>query len=242
MGVLVNGIQIQAGLFDMDGTLIDCEPVNRAAVQSAAGKSHTINWAECAGKKESIIHDWLRAQYKGFNVEKDPFVANCKQGYVDRYDELRAREGIHYLLKALQSAKLPLAVVTNTEEEMAKKKLEKCGLSEYFQFVVGSDTMEKMGRRAKPSGDPYRYAASLFGLLPSECMITEDVTTGIDAAVDAEGSMIVHIFDHGTPKDSRAHIHVNGRNPHELVWLANSVTIGPYLSVAPQPGGPAYAR
>lgn len=226
----------------MDGTLIDCEPVNRAAVQSAAGEIHTIDWSICAGKKESIIHDWLSAQYRGFNLEKELFVASCKQGYVDRYDQLRARDGIHYLLKTLHAANLPLAVVTNTEEEMAKKKLEKCGLSIYFQFVVGSDTMEKMGHRAKPSGDPYRYAASRFGLLPSECMITEDVTTGIDAAKDAEGSLIVHIYDHGTEKDPRAHVHVNGRNPHELVWLANSVTVGPYLPVAPQPGSPAYAR
>lgn len=242
MGVIISGKHIQAGLFDMDGTLIDCEPVNRAAVQTAAGIEYPISWKDCAGKKETIIHDWLCAQYRGFAVENRQFVKACKQGYIDRYDQLSARAGIHYLLNALRDVKLPLAVVTNTEEAMAWKKLEKCGLSGYFQFVVGSDTVEKIGLRAKPSGDPYRLAAKRLDVDVSECMITEDVTTGLDAAVDAESSMIVHIYDHGTDKDPRAKIHINGRNPHELVWLANSVSTGPVLTVAPQPGRTAHPR
>lgn len=47
---------IQGVAFDMDGTLIDCEPVNRAAVEAAAGRNIRIDWQIAPAKRRN--HSW----------------------------------------------------------------------------------------------------------------------------------------------------------------------------------------
>ena len=72
---------VEGFAFDMDGTLVDCEPYNRAAVQAAAGERFPTAGDVNAGRKEYLIHEWLGAKYPKFNKPLEELVADCPKGY-----------------------------------------------------------------------------------------------------------------------------------------------------------------
>lgn len=235
---------IQGVAFDMDGTLIDCEPVNRAAVEAAAGRNIRIDWANCAGKKEEIIHGILKEEYGPDKIRStaDEFVAACKRGYQETMGKLKAREGIIELLNTFQGLNIPMIVVTNTERGMAIQKLEQCGLQKFMVDVIGSDTLENLGLKSKPSGDGYRLAASQLQIKEEDMMGFEDSLVGMDA-LSQTAAFSVHITDYGTPAHVKAGLVLSGSGGGALLTLNNKIrhhNTQALLGFPPQPRSPAY--
>lgn len=241
----LNGQVIKGVAFDMDGTLVDCEPTNRAAVQNAVGQEFKINWGKYAGVKEVDILDGLKEQYGAdkITIAKDAFVAACKQGYKDAISTLQPRRGMMELLNTLKELSIPIMIVTNSDTEMAQQKLTQCGMIDYMYDIIGADTIEKLGLKAKPSGDGYNKAAEIMGIKIEEMMGVEDSTTGMDA-LSSTNALAVHITDYGTPEHLDAHIVIDGEGIADLLALNNQIRRENYqkiLGLTPEPSSPAYA-
>ncbi len=241
----LDGHVIRGVAFDMDGTLVDCEPSNRDVVQNAVGQEFKINWAKYAGVKEVDILDGLKKEYGADNITiaKDAFLSACKQGYKDAVHTLQPRRGMMEVLNTLKELGIPIIIVTNSDTEMAQKKLGQCGMLDYMYDIIGSDTIEKLGLKAKPSGDGYRKAAELLGIRIEEMMGVEDSTTGMDALSETN-ALAVHVTDYGTPEHLNAHIVVDGSGSSDLLALNNQIRRENYqrlLGLTPEPSSPAYA-
>lgn len=235
----LNGRVIKGVAFDMDGTLVDCEPSNRAAVQKAVGEEFKINWGKYAGVKEVDILDALKEQYGAdkITIAKDAFVAACKQGYKDAINTLEPRRGMMEVLETLKELSIPIMIVTNSDTEMAEKKLTQCGMIDYMYDIVGADTIEELGLRAKPAGDGYNHAAKVMGIKIEEMMGVEDSTTGMDA-LSSTKALAVHVTDYGTPEHQNAHIVIDGEGIGDLLALNNQIRRENYqklLGIAPEP-------
>lgn len=242
---LLNGNKIRGVAFDMDGTLVDCEPSNREAVQKAVGTDFKINWAKYAGVKEVDIIAGLKTEYGAnkITIAADEFVSACKKGYSDAIKTLQPRHGVLELLETLKELSIPIIIVTNSETEMAKKKLEQCGMLDYMYDIIGSDTISNLGLKPKPSGDGYLKAAEILGIEIHEMMGVEDSTTGMNALSETK-AITVHIIDYGTPQHKDADIVIDGMGSGDLLALNNQIRRENYqklLGLTPEPSSPAYA-
>lgn len=214
--------RIQGFAFDMDGTLVDCESLNRAAVQAAAGERFFIAWDVNAGRREYLIHEWLRAKYRRFNQPVEEFVADCHRGYEERLPLVEARDGMVKALRYIQKQGLPMIVVTNTPHDLAVARLERTGLAQYFNEVVGSDTVTNAGRNPKPSPDPYLLAAEILDLPPHVIAGFEDSPTGVESLIRS-GLVSVQIHDYGDRPNRFVDYHVDGQRPAQLMTVVKAL-------------------
>jgi beta-phosphoglucomutase-like phosphatase (HAD superfamily) len=213
---------VEGFAFDMDGTLVDCEPYNRAAVQAAAGERFPIAWDVNAGRKEYLIHEWLCAKYPKFNKPLEEFVADCHKGYQARLHLVEARDGMARVLRYIQKQGLPMIVVTNTPHDLAVARLELTNLSRYFNQVVGSDTVTNAGKNPKPSSDPYLLAAEILGIHHHKIGGFEDSPTGVESLIRS-GLVSVQIHDYGDRPSRHVDYHVDGQKPAQLMTVVKAL-------------------
>lgn len=183
----------EAVLFDMDGLMLDSE---RAIIDC---------WREAARDLSLAVDDALWFRMIGMH-EKDyvPLmlrmmsetqVRALREGCYARYHQ-RIEDGIPLhahvrdVLADLQARALPRAVVTSTQRERARRKLETSHIASYFEIVItGSDVIEP-----KPAPEGYLKAAAALGVDPARCVVFEDSAFGVRAAL-AEGMTPIQVPD-----------------------------------------------
>jgi beta-phosphoglucomutase family hydrolase len=217
-----SGDGLAAGLaliFDMDGVLVNSNPVHRQAwtrFNLRYGVETTSAMLEgMYGKRnDDIVRDFFG---DGLTPEEVAARGAAKEKlYRDMIDG-RIEE---ILVPGLRSfldrhARSPLAVATNAEPENVRFVIDRAGLGGYFRAVVDGHQV----RRPKPAPDIYLRAAELLGVPASNCLVFEDSHSGIAAAV-AAGMRVIGIR---TTYDNLpgAAICVDNFNSGELdSWLA----------------------
>lgn len=194
--------QLQAVLFDLDGTLcdsvadlaasanamrqaLDLPPLPDEVIQSYVGDgvSSLVHRSLC-GSREGLAETSLWE--KGFVL----FVRHYAEHIADA---TRAYPETEAGLQLLKSLGIPLAVVTNKNEILAVKLLKALGLADYFTLVIGGDSLPEK----KPSPAPLLHVAEVLGVAPAEMMMVGDSANDILAA-KAAGCLSVGVtFGYG---------------------------------------------
>lgn len=187
--------QKKAVIFDMDGVLVDSEPIyqrmfrqfleeNNCNIREdifcrIAGASSTGTWEIMTQLwyepiDGEALHREFRRQYPDFKVP---------------YQEALF-PGIKELLQWLTENNYKLALASSSSEKNIGRMLEETGLKSYFSVIVSGN----MFRESKPNPEIYEYTWSLLGLDKSECLVVEDSEYGIQAG-RAAGLEVVAITD-----------------------------------------------
>lgn len=180
--------QIAAVLWDLDGTLVDTEPLWIEAERELA-TSHGKFWSEADGLAlvgNSLIESGRYIQNR-LELDMTPEeivdylvvrLAAKTQGPIDW------RPGARELIAALHARGVPLALVTMSYRPIAAP------IAAQFPFdaVVTGDAVT----HGKPDPEPYLRAAELLGVEPEECVAIEDSDTGADSA-NAAGCHVVAV-------------------------------------------------
>ena len=177
----------EAVIFDMDGVLIDSEPIHVGIEKQLFDKlgidvSETVHRSYMGASNEFMYSD-LRSRFKlseSVNelIESDELF---RSDYFHRLDIIPANEGLISLLGQIKAAGLKLAVATSSSPEIANLLLNKCGIASYFDAIV---TTSEAGK-SKPSPDVYLLAAQRIGISPEDCIVFEDSPNGLSAAKSA---------------------------------------------------------
>lgn len=85
------------------------------------------------------------------------------------------------LIKDLHSQGYPLVVASSSKLAYVRDVLNKIGVREYFDFIVGGD----MVQAGKPHPESFLFAASYIGVDPKHCLVIEDGVKGMEAALAA---------------------------------------------------------
>jgi HAD superfamily hydrolase (TIGR01509 family) len=196
---------MQAVLFDMDGTLVDSEKlwdVSLAALYEELGGRLTpeVRASMVGGSAE----DTMRTVYTDLGLELDPVAMTDSIRWLhdytaDLFDHgLPWCDGAQELLEALAAEGTPMALVTNTQRELTDRALNSIG-RQYFSATVCGDEVP----RGKPAPDAYQRAAALLGLQPDVCLAIEDSVTGTAAAEGAGCPVLVVPNDVAVPRGPR---------------------------------------
>jgi HAD superfamily hydrolase (TIGR01509 family) len=180
---------LQAVLFDMDGLLVDTEPIWFEVEQSVMAKLGAqwtpIDQQALVGGSLQASVDYLldragRPAGASFDEVADWLVGGMAQLLATR--EIEPLPGVVALVTEVRAAGIQYALVTSSERVIAdavRKALARHGLS--FDVVVcGEDVTSH-----KPDPEPYLLAASLLGVDPRCCVALEDSPNGVAAALAA---------------------------------------------------------
>jgi len=187
---------LAAVLWDMDGTLVDTEPywfdVESQMVETWGGTWTRDDAKELVGN--SLLHSATYIRDRT-DVDLDPerIAELLVDGVVSKVEgEVPWRPGARALLRALQSAGIPCALVTSSYERFVSLVLR--GLPEAtFAAVVPGDAVSN----GKPHPEPYLHAARLLGVDPAGCVAIEDSDAGATSAERA-GCRVVVVENHVT--------------------------------------------
>ena len=175
-----------AVIFDMDGLMLDTEPLAaRAWGEAAAGLGVGFDMAlaqAMIGRNFADCSAMLRAHYAA------PYPVDALlTGWHAAYDAIVEREGlavkpgVHELLGWLEANAIKRAVATSTRRERAVSKLERTALLPRFHQIVGGDEVA----RGKPAPDIYVEAARRLSANAASCLVLEDSEPGVRAAFAA---------------------------------------------------------
>lgn len=182
---------LQAVLFDMDGTLVDSEPLwfrAEADVVSRLGGSwrHEHQAALLGGNLRRTTRYIL--DLTGADAAEDDVATQLLDRMAQLLrDDVTTLPGAAELLRDLQRAAVPCALVTASHRQLVEPVLAAVGRHHFAASVAGDEV-----RHGKPAPDPYVTAAALLGVDPTRCVALEDSPTGV-ASAQAAGCMTVAI-------------------------------------------------
>lgn len=185
-----------AFLFDMDGLLLDTERVSLAVALDISGRLG-IDPGEAEPFFVSLVggagpetRGALEAFLGGAGV-LEQFWGEWGRSIQSRYNEgVPVKATVVETLTHLSAQDARMAVVTSTHGARARHHLERAGLLEHFEHVLGGDEVSA----TKPHPAPYLEAAEALGVKAQDCVAFEDSDRGITAAV-AAGCRAVQIPD-----------------------------------------------
>ena len=182
---------LRAVLFDMDGLLVDSEPlwfeVERAVMARLGGEWGDADQEALIGGSLDRTVSWLLAK-AAVPASRDDVARWLVAGMAVLIGArgLPLQPGAGPLLAGLDAAGVPCALVTASSLAIMEAVLKVTALS-FSVTVCGEDV-----RRGKPDPEPYLLAADRLGVPPAGCVVLEDSPTGI-AAARAAGCPVIAV-------------------------------------------------
>jgi HAD superfamily hydrolase (TIGR01509 family) len=176
----------KAVIFDMDGLLLDTEPLAARAWAEAAATLGVAFDADLAarmiGRNFADCSAMARAHYPD-DYPVDALLARWHATYdaIVARDGLSLKPGVAELLDWLDAHGIVRAVATSTRRDRALAKLAHTALLPRFAALVGGDEIE----RGKPAPDIYVEAARRLAAAPGTCVVLEDSDPGVRGALAA---------------------------------------------------------
>lgn len=184
---------VKAIVFDLDGTVAD-----------SLNRGHKPAWIEYC-RQEGITltpelldlinqgarNDQIFPKLLGRELEAQELAGMAfkkEQVYLRTYlpEEI---SGLTDFLNKLKAKGIRLAVATSAPPEGRSFLMEKLGIMDQFEVVIGAeDTVE-----GKPAPDAYRIAAERLGIDPSECIAFEDTPFGVQSARNAGYKSVIGV-------------------------------------------------
>lgn len=188
---------IEAVIFDLDGLLIDSEPLQfRAWSEYVATLGHTLT--------PEVLSQMLgRRLIDSSRIVVDAFGLDMPAGQVaeerDRYflamvpGQIGPQPGAIDLVETLHRRQIPMALATSGHRRYVDMALESAAIPRLFTAEVTGDLVT----HGKPHPETFLTAASLLGIEPARCLVLEDAPNGVRAAV-AAGMQCIAIPGHGS--------------------------------------------
>ena len=177
--------KLEAVLFDMDGVIIDSEPLWSDAEKQLLARrnlpySPSLKTAmmgrDARGAVGYLIEHYSLADSLGELIEeRNQLIAELFK------EHLKAIPGALDLVRSVIAASIMTGLVSSSPKPLVELALEKLGTTGLFDLTLSGDQVV----RGKPAPDIYITAAEKLGVKPEYCLVIEDAPHGVAAAKDA---------------------------------------------------------
>lgn len=176
----------RAVLFDLDGVLLDTEPLYTEATQAVVGEyGKRFDWElkrELIGTSEENGARMV-IQGLGLPLEVEEYLARRKP-FLDRlFERCPAMPGMPELVAELEGHGVGLAVGTSSVRPLYTVKSGRHDWFGRFGAIVCGD--DPRVRALKPAPDIFLAAAAYLGVPPAACLVVEDSPAGVRAGCAA---------------------------------------------------------
>lgn len=185
---------IKAVIFDMDGIIIDSEPIqsksyelvlqkygitpeyNADGLIQVLGVHSEGNWKLLKNK-----HKISESVYKLKEKKQEVYLELIK-------NNLSPMPGLINLLKFFKKKSLPLAIASSSTPKQISIIVDLLKISDYFDVMISGEEV----KRGKPHPDVFLEAAKKLGVKPETCLVLEDAETGVLAG-KAAGMKVIAV-------------------------------------------------
>ena len=183
---------LEAVIFDMDGVIINSEPLHYEANQKLFDKlgfSVPINeYSNYIGISTEKMWEDLRDKYD-LNESLDKLTDKHRE-HTHKFirENMNGKEipGIKKILEELTDAKVKTAVASSSSKDLIETVIKGFDLCKYFDVLVSGEEVEK----GKPNPDIFLLAAKKLKVNIRNCIVIEDSTNGVKAAKKAGAKCI----------------------------------------------------
>ncbi|RTL36246.1 MAG: HAD family phosphatase [Candidatus Melainabacteria bacterium] len=175
-------LQIQGLIFDMDGVLLDSEPLHLQAYQELL-QTFGITFTEddnhpFLGRTDLELAEHLICKHQ-LSMDAWQLVARKEENLARLFStSIEPMPGVLNVLKKARELSLPCAVASSATLPTIELIVEKLDIAAYFQTLTSGDEVP----HGKPAPDVYLLAAKRIGVLPINCLVVEDSFNGVLAA------------------------------------------------------------
>jgi HAD superfamily hydrolase (TIGR01509 family) len=189
---------IKTVIFDMDGVIIDSEPVHYFAYQQHFMELKIAvspeMYASFTGNSTKNIYEKLKLN---FDIAEDVAdLVNTKRNYFnaafDKKEDLYLLDGVEDLIKDLYANGMQLILASSSANVTIERIFKRFNLNQYFTFKVSGEDFP----RSKPHPAIFQKAAELSRTPIENCIVIEDSTNGIKAANAAGIFCIGYVSEH----------------------------------------------
>lgn len=205
---------VQAVLFDLDGTLIDSAPdLGTAADKMRLDRglpslplTHYRPMAGAGARGMIGVAFGLTPEHPDFSALREEFFSNYEQCMTQR---TYAFEGVNELIAHLVGFDLPWGVVTNKAARFTDPLIRVMPLFMSARTVVSGDTTP----HAKPHPEPLFEAARRLGIEPARCLYVgddeRDIVAGLAAGMGTVAATYGYLGENADPSQWGAHATIN---------------------------------
>lgn len=183
---------IDAVLFDLDGTLLDTG-LDLWHAMNTTLKNHNKPPVDYSHFRQSITHGATGMIKQSFGLsESDADFETIRLQFLNKYESMLAHhtelfEGMDTLLDFLDQQQLPWGIVTNKSTRFTLPLLKKMHLDQRSQCIVTGDTLDQM----KPHPAPLLHACQLINKKPQRTLYIGDYKTDVEACRAADMPHII---------------------------------------------------
>lgn len=175
---------IRTVIFDMDGVIVDTEPVHYYAFRQHF-KELEIDvpdemYATFTGNSTRNVYERLKEIF-ALSEEVEKLIDIKRAIFNDAFDkkeDLFLLDGVEDLIKDLHQNGMQLILASSSAKVTIERIFTRFNLHQYFSHIVSGEDFPK----SKPDPAIFEYAASLSVAPKSQCIVIEDSTNGIKAA------------------------------------------------------------
>ncbi|MGB4658844.1 MAG: GNAT family N-acetyltransferase [Mobilitalea sp.] len=189
---------LKAVIFDMDGVIIDSEPMHaKAAVLALEKYGVKIELEYVLDFIGSTTYYMCQKMIEDFHIEATPEELLDANNEAKKY--LLDKSGyivipfIIELMNNLHQHGLKLIIASSSSAQEIEAVMQTLNIKDYFDGYVSGTTV----KRPKPAPDIFLEAANRLGIDPNECLIIEDSSHGVSAA-DSAGITCVGFINPGS--------------------------------------------
>jgi HAD superfamily hydrolase (TIGR01509 family) len=177
---------MKALLFDMDGVLVDSEPMHTAValkILASYGVHLTLKDLDrFAGTTMHYIFSTMKQEYQ-LTVAPETLIQQQLDHILDivMKEPQKLIDGIPEILSYLKGNDFPTAIASSSPKRLVNAVVDRLGIKNYFEFLLSGEDVT----HSKPAPEIYLLAAKRLGIAPKDCVVIEDSKNGTIAAKDA---------------------------------------------------------
>ena len=183
--------EIKAVIFDMDGVLIDSEPLwRKAMIEGFASIGVLITEEDCKKTTGNRLKEVVEYWFEKLDIldflptEIEHRIINMLVKLIN--NEGKAISGVIEVINFCNNKNIKIGLATSSSNHLMEAVLEKLNLKNTFKSSISAENMEY----GKPHPEVFLICASQLQISPLECIVIEDSINGVIAAKAAFMSVI----------------------------------------------------
>ncbi|SHL09832.1 HAD family hydrolase [Hymenobacter psychrotolerans] len=196
---------IRTVIFDMDGVIVDTEPVHRYAYyrhfEELGIEVSDDEYAGFTGRSTKNVYQHLKDKH-ALQHPVQELVMSKREFFNRAFDEkpdLELLGGVRQLIEELHQHGIQLVLASSASRATIDRVMQRFALNPYFSHLVSGEDFP----RSKPDPAIFEHAAALSGVPRRQCVVIEDSTNGVAAAKAAGIYCIGYQSEHSLLQDLR---------------------------------------